>query len=158
MFHILISLVNTISFLAYFAMATGDGIVWVHLNPHEHWPTAVPRDVFREVYWARYVNWILTTPLVLICLALLAGMSGANLLVAVSADVIMFVTGLTSALVGSHGRRWAWYTISCIAYLTVLYQVGYHGGRAARTKDAQIRRFFSTITTYILILYAGYSM
>jgi bacteriorhodopsin len=78
------------------------------------------------------------------------------MLVGVSADLIMFMAGLISGLVGSHGRRWAWFTISCIAYLTVVYQIGYHGGRAARAKDSQIRKFFGTIGPYFLILLIGY--
>jgi bacteriorhodopsin len=89
-------------------------------------------------------------------LALLAGLNGASMLVAVSADLIMFVAGLISSFAGSHGRRWAWYTISCIAYLTVVYQIGYHGGQAARAKDSQIRKFFGTIGPYFLILLVGY--
>jgi len=158
MFHVLVSLITTISFLVYFAMATGDGIALVHLSPHGDWPippTAI-RDVYREVYWARFLNWGLTSPLILICLALLAGLNGASLLVGVSANVIMFLSGVISAFGGPHGRRWAWYTISCIAYLTVVYQIGYHGGRAVRAKDPQIRTFFSTICTYSLILMVGY--
>ena len=159
--HILVSLVTTISFLAYLAMATGDGKTYNHINSHyPHHKAAVDaaKEIFREVYWARYVNWILTSPIILIILSLQGGLNGASMLVAISADIIMFLTALIAAFVGHDGRKWVWYTISCIAFLTVVYQIGYRGRRAASNRNAQSRKFFTSIASYSLIVLLIYPM
>lgn len=155
LFHILTSLITTISFIAYLAMATGEGIAWSHiqiLEVHRHVPET-KQDVFRQVFWFRYVNWMLTSPLIIINLALVSGLSGAHLLVAVSADLIMFGTGLLGSFGRHDGTKWVWFTISAIAYLVVVHQIGFNGGRAAANKDVQTRRFYSSIAgTSVLIL------
>jgi len=157
LFHVLTSLTTTISFLAYLSMATGDGHNWKHMHvkeSHDHVPDTF-QDIFRQVFWARYVNWILTNPLIIVNLSLLAGLNGASILVAVSADLIMFVSGL-AATYARHERRWVWYTISCIGYLTVLYQVAFNGRRAVSNRSQQSVRFFGSIAGMTLLVNALY--
>jgi bacteriorhodopsin len=101
------------------------------------------------------VNWGLTHPLLLINLALLAGSNGYSLLVAIAADLIMFTTGLIATF-ARHERRWAWFTITCIAYLTVVYQVLFNGRRAISNKSQQTQRFFATIALTALVVTALY--
>lgn len=154
------SLVTTISFLSYLAMATGDGRTfnhYYHHHGHDHLPTTV-KLVLREIYWARFVNWILTTPLILITLSLQGGLNGAGMLVAIAADISMFLTAMIATFIGGDRRKWLWYTLSCISYLTLVYQIGYRGRRAAQSKNAQSRKFFSVITTYELIVLLIYPM
>jgi bacteriorhodopsin len=157
LFHVLTSLITTVSFLTYLAMATGDGHNWTHRHIHESHKHVPPthQDIYRQVFWARYVNWILTNPLIIINLSLLAGINGASILVAVSADVIMFVSGL-AATYARHERRWVWYTISCIGYLTVVYQLAFNGHRSVSNRSQQIQRFFRSITGVTLLITALY--
>lgn len=141
-------------------MATGDGIAWSHiqfLESHKRVPDT-KQDVFRQVFWFRYVNWMLTSPLIIINLALVSGLSGAHLLVAVSADLIMFGTGLLGSFAGHDGRKWVWFTLSAIAYLVVVHQIGFNGGRAAANKDVQTRRFYSSIAGTSVLVLALYPM
>jgi len=99
LFHILTAFITTFAAISYFAMAMGDGISYSHntvKESHKHVPDTT-QEVYRQVYWARYVDWSVTTPLLLMDLAFLAGLSGANILVAVVADLIMILTGLFAA-------------------------------------------------------------
>ncbi|KAI1940471.1 hypothetical protein LOZ66_002065 [Ophidiomyces ophidiicola] len=154
LFHVLTSIVTTISFLAYFAMATGEGIGFnvatIH-HRHKNAPDTV-EEVFRQVYWVRWLNWGLSFSLIITNLALLAGTNGASLLVAVTANIIMFVSGLISVFGGHGGTRWAWFTISLLSYLTIAYHVGFHGRKATSQKDNQTRAFYSSIAGYFLVL------
>lgn len=107
--------------VSYLAMATGLGINYVPIHKQSHGGQI---HWFRQVYWARYADWLFTTPLLLVSLAILAGLSPAEALLAIVADVLMIVTGLASTEVGSRwnsGERykWAWYAISCIAFLFI---------------------------------------
>ncbi|KAL1956077.1 hypothetical protein VTO42DRAFT_7672 [Malbranchea cinnamomea] len=154
LFHVLVSLITTISFLTYFAMTMGGGITYTHAvvrHHHKEAPDTV-QDIFRQLFWVRWINWGLTFPLILINLALLAGLNGASLLVAVSANLVMLVAGLVSILFEARGKTWAWYTISCLAYLTVVYQIAFRGRRATLAKDQQTRKFYSSIAGFSMVV------
>jgi len=83
----------------------------------------------REIYWARYADWLGTTPLLLLDLALLAGLSGVDIVLISIADVGMIVTGVAAALDVRLARaramltsqngiksRWGLYTFSCLFF------------------------------------------
>ncbi|OJJ34479.1 hypothetical protein ASPWEDRAFT_42481 [Aspergillus wentii DTO 134E9] len=157
-FHTLISISTTVSFIVYLALATGQGISWKHdsiIEKHEHVPDTT-RDFFRQVFWLRYVNWFLTEPLTLINLTLLSGLPGAHLLVAIVADYVMLSSGILGTYAGHTPARWVWFTVSALGYLTLIYQVGIHGSKAVSNKDTQTRRFFGSyvgVTLLVKVLY-----
>lgn len=112
-------------------MATGLGISYVptHGAKGQHNPNVFLK---RQVYWARYIDWLLTTPLLLLDLALLAGLSPATTVSIMIVDVFMILTGLFSGLVpaaysdGSRAR-WLFYAVSCVALLIILYTLIVNG-------------------------------
>jgi bacteriorhodopsin len=159
-FHILTAFITTFAFLSYFALATGDGISYnkIVIKDHHKKVPIIREVIYREVYWARYVDWSLTTPLLLLDLALLAGLSGANILVAIVADLIMVLTGLFAAFGHDDGQKWGWYTIAVIAYLVVVYQLAVNGYAAASGKDSKTKAFFVAIGGYTLLLWTVYPM
>jgi bacteriorhodopsin len=161
MFHILTAFITTFAFLSYFAMATGDGIslnkIVITKSHHKKIPDET-QIIFREVYWARYVDWSITTPLLILDLALLAGISGANILVAIIADLIMILTGLFAAFGDGDGQKWGWYTIACIAYLVIVYQLAVNGQAAAAGKDSKTKAFYSAIGGFTLLIWTVYPM
>ncbi|KAJ5757239.1 uncharacterized protein N7511_007421 [Penicillium nucicola] len=157
-FHILTSITTTISFIIYLALATnlGSNFSFSELHEkHKHVPDTTTQ-VFRQILWLRYLNWALTTPLIFINFALLSGLPGANLLLAIFADLVMLSTGLLGSY-ANHGReRWVWLTISCIAYLVVIHHIGFHAQRAAKTKDVRTRRFFGAVSGSAILVLALY--
>lgn len=158
LFHILTAFITTFAFLSYFAMASGDGINFnkiVETESHKHVPDT-HKIIFREVYWARYVDWFFTTPLLLLDLSLLAGLSGANILVAIVADLIMVLTGLFAAYGSNDGTKWGWYVWACVAYLTIVYQLAFNGRAAVANKDGKTKAFYGAIGGFTLILWTVY--
>lgn len=160
LFHILTAFITTFAAISYFAMAINDG---VYLNKivvkeaQKHVPDT-EHIIFREVYWARYVDWSVTTPLLLLDLALLAGLSGANILVAVVADLIMILSGLFAALTSEPSSKWGYYAIAVIAYLVVVYQLAINGRHVVQSKDSKTASFFAAIGGFTLILWTVYPM
>ena len=80
------------------------------------------------VYLARYLDWSVTTPILLAGLVLLAfhehgrtGEVGGHLTAIIVLDVLMIVTGLISSLAAPSLAKWIWYGWSCVAFLGVLY-------------------------------------
>ena len=161
MFHILTAFITTIAFLSYFAMATGDGITYnktVITESHRKGIPKTTQTIYREVYWARYVEWSITTPLLLLDLSLLAGLSGANILATIFADLIMVLTGLFASFGHGDGQKWGWYTIACIAYLTIVYQLAYNGQVAVAGKDSKTKAFYGAIGGFTLLVWTVYPM
>ncbi|KAI1614446.1 bacteriorhodopsin [Exophiala viscosa] len=158
LFHIITGLITTFAFLSYFAMATGDGvghITYTVTESHKRVPDT-HQDYIREIYWARYVDWSLTTPLLLLDLALLSGLNGANILVAIIADLIMVLTGLFASFGTTSGQTWGYFTWGCIAYLVIIYQLAYNGRTAVEGKDSKTKTFYASIAGFTLILWTIY--
>lgn len=71
-----------------------------------------------------YIDWLLTTPLLLISLAFLAGLSPIDGLLAIFFDVAMIVTGLLGGLTPARwhdgeAARWGFFGVSCVFFLGV---------------------------------------
>lgn len=159
LFHILTTFITAFATLSYFAMATGDGNSFAHVvkrHSHKHNIPDTTQDVYRQVYWARYVDWTVTTPLLLLDLAFLAGLNGANIIVAIVADVIMVLTGLFAAYGKDGGQKWAWYAMACAAYLVVIYLLAVSGRQTVAARDNKTATFFTSIGLYTLILWTAY--
>ena len=97
--------------IAYFAMAAHQGQV------------TLPSG--RVFLYARYVDWSVTTPLLLVGLATTAlhGTHRRSWLVAglLSSDVVMILTGLFFGLSEDPFAKWVWFVTSCVACVAVVY-------------------------------------
>ncbi|KAI4127123.1 MAG: hypothetical protein LQ338_003365 [Usnochroma carphineum] len=158
LFHILTAFITTFATLSYYSMAIGDGVGQNKIlikHTQKHFPDTYD-TVYREVYWARYVDWSLTTPLLLLDLCFLAGVNGASILVAIVADVIMILTGLFAAFTIDEAPKWGWYAMACIAYLVVIYQLAINGRQTAKAKDNKTATFFAAIGGFTLVLWTVY--
>ncbi|KAI4247101.1 MAG: hypothetical protein LQ352_006224 [Teloschistes flavicans] len=158
LFHILTAFITTFATLSYYAMAVGDGVGQNKIlikHSVKHFPDTYD-TIYREVYWARYVDWSVTTPLLLLDLCFLAGLSGASILVAVVADLIMILTGLFAAFQVDDASKWGWYAMACIAYLVVVYQLAINGRETAKAKDNKTATFFAAIGGFTFLLWTIY--
>ncbi|KAF2085086.1 putative opsin protein [Saccharata proteae CBS 121410] len=159
LYHVITTMITITAACSYFAMATGDGVSYHHTvvrEPQDHVPD-IHHDVYRQVYWARYVDWSLTTPLLLLDLCLLAGLSGGHTIMAIAADLVMILTGLFAAF-GNDGtpQKWGWYAIACIAYLVVVWHLALHGRAMAKAKGSKVGNLFGSIALFTLILWTAY--
>jgi bacteriorhodopsin len=158
LFHVITAFITTFATISYFAMATGDGNSFAHIvikETHNNVPDTV-EHVFRQVFWARYIDWALTTPLLLLDLAFLAGMSGANIVVIVVADLLMVFLGLFAAFGRAEGQKWAYYAMSCAAFLVIIYQLAIPGRRAVMGKDSGTAKLFAAIGGFTIIIWTLY--
>ncbi len=103
-------LVPMIAMTLYLLMALGHGSV------------ALPSG--RVFYFARYVDWAITTPLLL--LSLVSGAveghrhkRGAMIAGLVIADVYMIVTGLVAGWTDDPALKWWFYAVSCLSFIAI---------------------------------------
>lgn len=151
-YHVVTTLITIIGALSYFAMASGHGVTEKCEVVNDH-------SLCRQVYWARYVDWSLTTPLLVLDLCLLAGVDGAHTLMAMIASLIMTLTGLFAAF-GSKdtAQKWGWFTIACVSYVFVIWHVALHGSTAVRAKGERVTKLFGGLAAYTLVLWTVYPM
>ena len=158
-FHVITTLTTIIAAVSYFAMASGHATGYnciIVRQHHKHVPDTYHDDC-REVFWARYVDWSLTTPLLVLELCLLAGVDGAHTLMAIVANLIMTLSGLFAAFGHAHtAQKWGWYAISCVAYLFVIWHVAIHGSRVAKTRGGKVKKLFGLLAVFALILWTVY--
>jgi len=159
LFHVITLFITTFATLSYYAMAVGSGISYRYTEvtqKHGHGIPDTHVTVAREVYWARYVDWSLTTPLLLLDLALVAGISGADTIVAIVFDLVMVLTGLFAGLTENQSVAWAWYAMACAAYLVIVFIFGVTGRKVVQTKDNKTATFFSSLGLFTLVLWTAY--
>ncbi|KAK2469336.1 Small subunit processome complex component [Fusarium oxysporum f. sp. albedinis] len=161
LYHVITTLITIISALSYFAMASGHAAAFICQTIREdHKPVPnILRHVCREVFWARFVDSSLTIPLLLLELCLLAGVDGAHTLMAIVAVLVMVLSGLFAAFgCDNTAQTWGWFAIACFSYLFVIWHVAVHGSQTVDAKGAKVTKLFSSMATFILILWTIYLM
>jgi bacteriorhodopsin len=138
------SLVALIAATSYFAMATGHGSVLIG---------------GRVFFFARYIDWVFTTPLLLLDLSLLALPSirarAATVATLIGADVYMIITGLIAGLLNDP-TKYAWFASSTIAFLVVLYILLVQFLGEARRQGGSISNLFGILSVLTLVLWICY--
>jgi bacteriorhodopsin len=135
-----------VAFSAYLAMAFGQGVTTiVDAEGNE-----------RVVYWARYVDWFITTPLLLLDLALLAGLRRDLMAAIMGLDVFMIVTGLIAALSEESIQRWAWYALSCIAMIGIFVILFGQMASVGKSLGGKAAGLYRTLTVLLIILWTIY--
>jgi len=157
-FHWLSAAVLTIAMVSYLAMSTGMGITYV---PIHHQSQGGQVHYLRQVYYARYVDWLFTTPLLLVSLGVLAGLSPSATLLAIAADVFMIVTGTFSALMPStwdesERYKWAWYAVSCAGFLIIWVTLFQGAQKSAHLRPRKTRGLFYLLAAMTFILWTAY--
>lgn len=116
-------------------------------------------DNGRNFLWARYADWSVTTPLLLIGLALTAMddlRRRPGLLVGlVGADIYMILTGLVAGYspTGS-ADKWIWFLMSCGAFLAVYWVIWWPlRAEAERAGNASDYRRDAAILSILWLLY-----
>lgn len=133
--------------LAYTAMAFGQGIVEVD---------------GRNVHVARYLDWLVSTPLLLVALAstgmFFRPLDKATIATLIGLDVIMILSGLFADLTVRPGVQWFWYINGCVCLALILYLLWGRVRREAYAHNAEIGGAYSRVATYFTALWLGYPL
>ncbi len=139
------ALIPLIAATLYMLMASGYG----SLNQNGH-----------LFLFGRYIDWVFTTPLLLLDLALVAlpkNFPGRISLIAtmMGADIYMIVTGFVATAIRSD-FRWAFYGVSCAGFLAVLYFILVRLTPEATRRRDDVRRLYGMLSATLLILWFCY--
>ena len=110
-------------------------------------------------YWARYCDWIVTTPLLLLALAL-TGMAtipkNFTLIGALMAtDVVMILCGLIADLTGGVASV-VFYIAGCVAFAVILWLIWGPVRAVSRNQDARVAKAYDKVAAFLTVLWVGY--
>jgi len=151
-YYAIITAIPAIAALTYLVMSLGYGVTTVGVG-----------EEARTVYWARYVDWLLTTPLLLAILALLADADRNTVAALIGLDVAMVVTGLAATLLdrGVAGmgpgttRLIAWGIATGLLFAVLYLLFGAISERAGR-RPVEAGRLFATLRNLTAVLWIAY--
>ncbi|KAL7424769.1 hypothetical protein Q5752_000453 [Cryptotrichosporon argae] len=150
-FHQLGLIILTTATIAYFSMASNLGYTGI-ATEFNHWTAA---GTLRQVWYVRYIDWIITTPALLLELVLASGLPLSDIITLAFFDIVMIVTGLVGALVVS-SYKWGFYAMGCAA-LFYIWWVLLHPARAsANVIGADFGRSFLMSTGILSFLWLLY--
>ncbi|SNR50312.1 bacteriorhodopsin [Halorubrum vacuolatum] len=104
---------------------------------------------------ARYVDWLLTTPLLLLYLVLLAQPSQRVLATLIIIDVLIIVAGAVAVLT-TGPLSWGAFAVGVAAYLGLVYGLLVKLPAAASAKDDRVRAVFGTLRNITIVLWTLY--
>lgn len=154
-FHYISSGILLTAAIAYFSMGSNLGQVPVQVEFVRPGNSHVRAAGTREIFWVRYVDWFITTPLLLTDLLLTAGMPWPSILIAILADEAMVVCGLVGALVPT-SYKWGYFTFGTVAFFYVVWAVVFEGRRHAAALGGSIYKTYlicGCMTIFLWFLY-----
>ena len=109
----------------------------------------------------RYVDWILTVPLMCVEFYLITKKAGAKiglLWKLIFASVVMLVTGyIGEAIYGAETQSWVWGLLSGIAYFYIVYLVWFgEVAHLARNAGSAVQKAVSSLGWFVLVGWAIY--
>ena len=151
-------IVPIIAACSYLAMAVGQGSV---ILLHTSAPVAgVVVGGGRLLYFARYIDWAFTTPLLLLALSYSAMHSSlrrgglvAGLLLS---DLMMIVTAFAFAATDDVPVKWTWFIVSCAAFLAVLYVMWVPLLRENATERSSVQADYRRNAALLTVLWIAY--
>jgi len=151
-FYIATIFITAIAFSNYLSMALGYGLTTVTVAGEQ-----------LPIYWARYTDWLFTTPLLLYDLGLLAGADRNTIATLVGLDVLMIGTGAVATLtgtgtdsIGGEAARLIWWGVSTGFLLVLLYYLFGKLTEQASKLSGDTKSTFTTLRNMILVLWLVY--
>lgn len=109
---------------------------------------------------ARYVDWAITTPILLTGLILLGlhehGRASGFVVSTVVLDALMIVTGLISSLSTAPDAKWVWYLWSCAAFAGVLYNLWMPVRAISRAEDGPMAGAYAKNLVFLTVVWFLY--
>ncbi|MEP0548231.1 MAG: bacteriorhodopsin [Rhodothermales bacterium] len=145
--YLVATIIPVWSGLAYLAMALGLGTVEV---------------AGQTTYWARYADWVVTTPLLLVALWMTATTRTdkrphvPTLLTLVTADVVMILCGLVGDL-STGPARYVFFAVGVGALVLIFWTV-FGPLRRVAGHDAEVADVYGKVAVYLALFWVGYPL
>ena len=109
----------------------------------------------REIFYVRYIDWTITTPLLLLDLLLTAGLPTPTIAITILADEVMIICGLVGALT-STSYKWGYWLFGMLAFFYVVYTLVLDGRKHAKALGPNVNKVYNAcgvLTIFLWFLY-----
>lgn len=142
-YHIVTVMITLIASLAYMVMATGHGY---YFRPFD----------CRQFFYARYIDWAFTTPLMLIDLLGFSGATADTRFFLLGVDFLMIIAGLIGSFVEGD-EKYAFFGFGMLMFAPIIYYLLVDLKDAAKTnKSQEIQDVYNKISMLTAITWACY--
>lgn len=147
-FHYLFTIALLVGSISYFAIASD--LAYVVIPVVNHKPVA---NWDRQIFWAEYVNWVVSFPVVTIALGLLSGVSWATIIYNVALAWTWVISYLVGAFTTSN-YKWGFYAFGTIAWALLAFSTLFGGTTASRRVG--VARDHSILAGWVNLLWLLY--
>ncbi|GAA6006969.1 opsin family protein [Rhodotorula paludigena] len=160
-FHELAAALCFTASVAYFSMASDLGATAVPVEfvrggtLGENWVALGVTDPTRSIWYARYIDWTITTPMLLLSLVLSTGMPLSQIFGLIFFDIVMIITGLLGALTPTR-YKWGFFTFGCVAMLWVFYVLMFTARKSAAVLGSDYVKAYTLSATVLAVLWFVY--
>lgn len=124
-FHYIYGIALLVGSIAYFTMASDFG--WVAISNLENKDFAATRQMF----YAKFINWVVLFPSVALSLGLVSGVSWATIIYHIFLAWTWIIAYLATSVVATT-YKWGYYTVGTVVWILLAFGTLYEGLRAAR--------------------------
>jgi len=154
--HILPIIILSIMSVSYFSMAADLGSTPITAEFYgNHHQVYAGEPATRAIWYARYIGWVLTMPLLALEVLFTAAMSPTEVATTMFFQVVAFVSFLVGALV-STTYKWGYFTFGTAALIYVIVTLLVPGRNAAGAISDNVRSIFTrnaSVISFLLLLY-----
>lgn len=154
LFHYITAGITAVACVAYWCMGSDLGQTPIQAEFLRPGTITGPAGT-REIFYVRYIDWFVTTPLLLLDLLLTAGVPWPTIMITILADEIMIVTGLVGALTSST-YKWGFWTFGTAALFFIAYELAIDGRRHANAHGGSVKSTFLRCGVLTLVLWFLY--
>ncbi|EXJ64414.1 hypothetical protein A1O7_00750 [Cladophialophora yegresii CBS 114405] len=153
LFHYLNATVCLIAAISYFCM--GANLGWTAIQVEWMRSSAKVAGNMRQIFYVRYIDWFITTPLIVVQLLLVAGLPTPTILYTLLMTEVVVVNGLVGALVKS-SYKWGFFTFGAVAFFFVAFAIAWDGRAYARVLGVDVLRIFNILAAWTILLWTVY--
>lgn len=153
LFHYITAAITLVASIAYFSM--GANLGWTAIQVEFERSNPKVSGNMRQIFYVRYIDWFVTTPLLLLDLLLTCGLPTPTIVYTILMNEVMVVTGLVGALVKS-SYKWGYFTFGCVAFFFVAYTVVFEGRAHARSLGNDIAKVYTICGVWTIGLWCLY--
>jgi len=146
-FHYIFTIALLVGSISYFAMASDLG--WVVVTTAENMDEATSYQIF----WAKYVNWAVSWPALVVSLGLLSGVPWATIFFGVGLSWVWTISYLVSAFTPSN-YKWGFFAFGTVTWLLLATLTLTEGLRSARRVN--VGRDFALLSGWLNLLWLLY--
>ncbi|KIV88828.1 hypothetical protein PV10_08466 [Exophiala mesophila] len=153
LFHYITAGITLVAAIAYFCM--GSNLGWTAIQVEFERTNPKVAGNMRQIFYVRYIDWFITTPLLLTDLFLTCGLPMPTILYTILFNEVMVVTGLVGALVRT-SYKWGFFTFGTVSFFVVAYTIAFEGRTYSRALGSDISRTYTTCGAWTAAIWLVY--